>query len=64
MSTPREEMRIRIWCSPRPDMGGYPWNWAVDHYGETIEFGREKTEADARGEAEQAAQSWSDLMAS
>lgn len=55
-------LTIRIWCSPRLDMGGYPWNWAVDSGGETVEFGREATEVDARREAEEARKGWEALL--
>lgn len=56
------ECVIRIWCSPRVDMGGYPWNWAVHRKNETLEFGCEKTEAEARREAEGARDHWAALL--
>ena len=53
---------LRVWCSPRLDMGDFPWNWAIHNEGGTIEFGREKTEADARKEAEEARANWAQIL--
>lgn len=55
-------LRTRVWCSPRLDMGEYPWNWSVDDETSTLEFGREKTEEDARTEAKEALESWNEIF--
>lgn len=62
MSTEKQNLDLnivsRVWLSPRTDMGDYPWNWAVQNNGETLEFGRERNESDAKREASEAYADW------
>lgn len=59
------ELQARVWCSPRIPTDGYIWHWAVDDFtaGECLEFGREKTEEDAKREANEAKESWTRIRA-
>lgn len=59
---PNIAITVRVWCSPRADTA-YPWKWAVhDEHGQTMEFGAEETEADAKREATLARASWINIL--
>lgn len=57
MSNPNISIQVRVWNSPRAD-SRYPWKWAVQEGDQTIEFGAEETEEDAKREATEARASW------
>ncbi len=62
---PNITIRSRVWHSPRAD-SQYPWKWAVESTevpGESMEFGAEKTEEDAKREAAAARASWICILA-
>lgn len=55
-------IRCRVWCSPQTHKHPYVWEWAVDNGEDTLEFGREKTEEDAKREAEEARADWQRIL--
>lgn len=59
---PNIAITVRVWHSPRAD-SQYPWKWAVQNGTETMEFGAEQSEADAKREATEARALWICILA-